>query len=372
MTNNLGGLAGVIVGNTAISSLNNQGVRLSYRGCNIHDLVTQSSFEETAYLLIYGELPNAQELQAYAEKLMLLRDLPDALKIILETIPRKTHPMDVLRTAYSMLGTLEPETKSYPQQDIADRLIASAASILLYWYQFHRTGKRIKTTSEANTIAGHFLTLLHGDAPSELVLQAVNVSLILYAEHELNASTFAARVTASTAADFYSAIVSGIGTLRGALHGGANEAAMEFIASFKNPAEAEFEIKKLLANKNKIIGFGHRVYKGSDPRSDIIKNWSIKLAKTHSNGYLHDIAERIEKVMLDEKQLFPNIDFYSALTYHFCHIPTAMFTPMFVMARLAGWSAHIIEQRENNRLIRPEADYVGPSVRLYQPLLERV
>lgn len=366
-----GGLAGITVGNTAISTVGKEGVGLTYRGYDIHDLAANSTFEEVAYLLIYGELPHQKELQAYREKLMLLRELPDPLKQVLETIPAKTHPMDVLRTGCSMLGTLEPESKQYTQSDVADRLIACTPSMLLYWYQFHRTGKRIKTTSDEKCIAGHFLHLLHGKSPDELHRRTMDVSLILYAEHEFNASTFAARVTTSTESDFYSAIVTGIGTLRGALHGGANEAAMELIERFKTPDEAERAVKTMLSDKAKIMGFGHRVYRISDPRSDIIKEFSRKLSETAQDGYLYPVSERIEKLMWDEKHLFPNLDFYSASAYHFCGIPTAMFTPIFVMSRISGWSAHIIEQRSDNRLIRPDADYIGPAPRSYVPLNQR-
>lgn len=371
MTQKTGGLEGIIVGNTAISTVGKEGVGLTYRGYDIHDLAAHSTFEEVAYLLIYGDLPTTIELQAYREKLMMLRELPDPLKLVLETIPMKTHPMDVLRTGCSMLGTLEPESKQYGQNDIADRLIASTPGMLLYWYQFHRTGKRIKTTSDENSIAGHFLHLLHDAKPDELHARAMDVSLILYAEHEFNASTFAARVTTSTQSDFYSAIVSGIGTLRGPLHGGANEAAMDLITHFKSPDEAERGIHTMLANKAKIMGFGHRVYKISDPRSDIIKEWSKNLSEHATDGYLYPISERIEQVLWDEKRLFPNLDFYSATAYHFCGIPTPMFTPIFVMSRLSGWSAHIIELRSDNRLIRPEGNYVGPQPRTYIPLNDR-
>lgn len=372
MTTKTGGLDGIIIGDTAISTVGKEGVGLTYRGYDIHDLATHSTFEEVAYLLVNGELPSASQLKNYRERLIKLRRLPNELKLLIETIPGSAHPMDVLRTSISMLGTLEPESAIYDGHQIIDRLIACAPSILLYWYQFHLHRIRIETwTSDEQTTAGYFLHLLHGKKPSEQMRRCLDVSLILYAEHEFNASTFAARVTTSTQSDFYSAIVSAIGTLRGPLHGGANEEAMRLINQYKTPEQALTGIKELLAKKAKIMGFGHRVYKISDPRSDIIKAWSQQLSSNARDGYLYGISEQIEKVMRDEKKLFPNLDFYSATAYHFCSIPTLLFTPIFVMARLAGWGAHIFEQRQNNRLIRPEADYTGPEPRHFSPIMER-
>jgi 2-methylcitrate synthase len=365
------GLAGIIVGDTSISTVGKEGLDLTYRGYSIHALAAYSSFEEVAYLLVYGELPNLKELSAYREKLISLRELPQALKIVLQTIPKQTHPMDVLRIGISMLGTLEPETKTHDQYAIADRLLACTASILLYWYHFHQYHTEPELKLDADSIAGYFLQLLQNKKPVAEQTRAVDVSLILYAEHEFNASTFAARVTTSTESDFYSAIVSGIGTLRGPLHGGANEAAMELISQFKGPTDAEKGVTKMLEEKAKIMGFGHRVYKISDPRSDIIKPLAKKLSQTAPDGNLYTIGEKIEKLLWDQKHLFPNLDFYSGLLYHFCGIPTPMFTPLFVMSRLSGWSAHIIEQRAHNRLIRPEATYIGPAPREYVPIEKR-
>lgn len=373
MTAKTGGLEGIVVGDTAICTVGKEGLGLTYRGYDIHDLAAHATFEEVAYLLIYGKLPTVTQLQAYREKLIKLRRLPNELKLLLETIPGSAHPMEVLRTVISMLGTMEEPVTEASAEHIADRLLACTPSILLYWYQYHLNNIRIQTSeSEEESIAGYFLELLLDKKPEEEIRRAMDVSLILYAEHELNASTFAARVTASTESDFYSAIVSAIGTLRGPLHGGANEEAMRLLSLFKTPDEAEKGIKNMLAKKVKIMGFGHRVYKISDPRSDIIKAWSKKLSEHAYDGYLYSISERIEKVMWEQKKLFPNLDFYSATTYHFCGIPTLLFTPIFVMSRLSGWSAHIIEQSANNRLIRPLANYVGPAPQPFIPIEQRV
>lgn len=366
-----GGLAGVTAGQTAISTVGKAGVGLTYRGYEIHDLAEHATFEEVAYLLIYGELPNKTQLGVYRQLLKTRRDLPAALKTLLEMIPVEAHPMDVLRTACSFLGTLERETKGQDAKEIADRLIACFPSMLLYWYQFHRTGKRIDTETAADSVAEHFLTLLHGQKPDELHRRAVDVSLILYAEHEFNASTFAARVTTATGSDFYSAMVSAIGTLRGDLHGGANEKAMELIQLFQSADAAETGLRQMLAEKRLVMGFGHRVYTKSDPRSDIIKSWAKKLADAAGDNVLYPVSERIEKVMWDDKKLFPNLDFYSASAYHFCGIPTPMFTPVFVFARTAGWAAHILEQRANNKLIRPDAEYIGHAARRFVSLEQR-
>lgn len=367
-----GGLAGVVAGKTAICTVGKEGVGLTYRGYDIHDLADQASFEEVAYLLLHGELPTAAALQAFCDRLVSMRGLPEALRDTLERIPAAAHPMDVMRTGCSVLGSLEPEESFAAERRATERLLACFPSMLVYWHRYHRDHKRIDTIEESErTIAGHFLRLLHGKAPGESHRRAMDVSLILYAEHEFNASTFTARVAASTLTDFYSAITAAIGTLRGPLHGGANEAAMELIARFANPEEAERGILDALARKDKIMGFGHRVYSVSDPRSEVIKRWATTLADEAGDTRIYPVSQRIEKVMWEKKKLFANLDFYSADVYHFLGIPIPMFTPLFVCSRVTGWSAHVFEQRADNRLIRPTAEYTGPAPRAFVPISRR-
>ncbi len=366
-----GGLAGVVAGETSIATVGKEGSGLNYRGYSIHDLAENAVFEEVAFLLLYGHLPVLKELDSFRSRLLSKRSLPDSLCQTLKAIPKTAHPMDVLRTGCSMLGVLEPETSFSEQQDKAERLLASLPSMLTYWYRFSQDGTEIDFESSEDSIAGYFLDKMHGQPPSDLHRRVMDVSLILYAEHEFNASTFTARVCTATLSDLFSAITGAIGTLRGPLHGGANEAAMELIELYQSADEAEAGIMDKLASKSLIMGFGHRVYTVSDPRSDVIKSWAKKLAEANGDSVLYPVSERIEEVMWREKKLFPNLDFYSASAYHFLGIPTEMFTPIFVLSRVTGWAAHVFEQRANNRLIRPGADYIGPDQRAFVSIEDR-
>lgn len=369
----MAGLAGIVAGQTHIASVGNEATGLSYRGYRIDDLANDASFEEIAYLLLYEKLPNQQELNAFNERLQNKRKLPTDLKVVLEKISGNSHPMDVLRSGCSLLGNLEPELDFSQQYEIAERLLAIFPAILCYWYHFHKNGKKIETDISAHSTAEYFLRLLNGNdkAPEKLAVQSLNVSLILYAEHEFNASTFAARVVTATLSDFYGAVTAAIAALRGPLHGGANEAAMELIQKFTTPANAKEGIQKMLVSKEKIMGFGHRVYQNGDPRSPIIKEWAYKLTQAAGDHALFPIAEAIEKTMWEEKHIFPNLDFYSALAYYFSGIPIPFFTPLFVISRISGWSAHIIEQRADNKLIRPLAEYIGPEPRPFKSIADR-
>ncbi len=365
------GLRGQVAGETALCTVGKTGTGLTYRGYDISELAEKARFEEVAFLLLKGHLPNQSELDAYNTKLQSLRTLPDALKEVLERIPASAHPMDVMRTGGSMLGNLETETDFAKQDDAIDTLLALLPAMIWYWYRFSHDGVRIDTALDDASIGGHFLHMLSGDTPSELFEQVMNVSLILYAEHEFNASTFTARVCASTLSDMHSCITAAIGSLRGPLHGGANEAAMEMIEDWTSAEQAESEIMGMLARKDKIMGFGHAIYSESDPRNTIIKKWSEKLAADVGDTTLYPVSVRCEEVMWREKKLFCNADFFHASAYHFMGIPTKLFTPIFVMSRLTGWAAHVKEQRANNRIIRPSADYTGPETSTWVDIADR-
>jgi 2-methylcitrate synthase len=366
------GLRGQSAGETALCTVGKTGAGLTYRGYGIEILAEKAQFEEVAYLLLYGSLPTQDELDKYKARLKGMRGLPAELKSVLELIPKTAHPMDVMRTGCSMLGNLETETEFSQQRDRIDRMLAIFPSIITYWYRYSHDGMRIDTDTEDDSIGGHFLNCLLGEKPSELHEQVMNVSLILYAEHEFNASTFTGRVCASTLSDIHSAVTGAIGSLRGPLHGGANEAAMELIENWSSPEQAETELMGMLKEKAKIMGFGHAIYKESDPRNGIIKEWAKKLSAEVGDTILYPVSERVDEVMWREKKLFPNADFYHASAYHFMNIPTKLFTPIFVCSRLTGWAAHIMEQRSNNRIIRPSADYTGPESSDWVDIKDRI
>lgn len=365
------GLRGQSAGKTELCTVGKSGTGLTYRGYDMKELAEKVEFEEVAYLLLKGELPTQAQLDEYKAKLKGLRSLPQALKDVLERIPADAHPMDVMRTGCSFLGNLEQETSFDQQQDVVDRLLAVFPSIITYWYKFSHDGVRIDENSSEDSIGGHFLECLLGEKPRDLHTTVMNVSLILYAEHEFNASTFTARVCASTLSDMHSCITGAIGSLRGPLHGGANEAAMDMIENWKSPEEAEREIMGMLERKDKIMGFGHAIYRESDPRNAVIKGWSEKLAADVGDTTLYPVSVRVEEVMWREKKLFCNADFFHASAYHFMDIPTKLFTPIFVMSRLTGWAAHVMEQRADNRIIRPSADYTGPELRPVPAIADR-
>ncbi|AOA58661.1 bifunctional 2-methylcitrate synthase/citrate synthase [Acinetobacter larvae] len=366
------GLRGQVAGKTALSTVGKTGAGLTYRGYDVRDLAAHCQFEEVAYLIFFGELPTLQQLQDYKQQLKALRALPDALKQVLERIPAQAHPMDVLRTGVSMLGNLETEHSFDQQQAVANRILATLPAMICYWYRFSHDGVRIDENTDDDSIGGQFLHLLHGKAPNALHEKVMNVSLILYAEHEFNASTFTARVCASTLSDMHSCITGAIGSLRGPLHGGANEAAMEMIEHWTTPEQAEREMLGKLERKEKIMGFGHAIYKDHDPRNDIIKQWSAQLAAEVADTVLYPVSVRCEEVMWREKKLFCNADFFHASAYHFMGIATKLFTPIFVMSRVTGWAAHVMEQRADNRIIRPSAEYTGPELRQVQPIEQRI
>jgi len=367
-----GGLAGVSAGATALCTVGKEGAGLTYRGYDIYDLADNASFEEVAHLLMHDKLPNQAELDAFIARIKSMRGLPDEVKQVLEMIPANSHPMDVLRSGVSVLGNIEPEGDFSNQSHAADRLLACLPSMLLYWHHFHTDGARIDVETDDDSLAGHFLHMLHGKAPSELHRKTLDTTLILYAEHEFNASTFAARVITGTLSDIHSAVTGAIGALRGPLHGGANEAAMELVQKFSSPQEATQGVLDMLARKDKIMGFGHRVYTTSDPRNSVNKKMSKILADEVGDTLLYAVSEAVEKVMWDEKKIFANADFYAATVYHFMGIPTYLFTPIFVCSRITGWTAHIMEQRADNQLIRPAADYIGPGLQTYVPIAERI
>lgn len=365
------GLRGQVAGKTALSTVGKEGKGLTYRGFAIEELAEKATFEEVAYMLLYGNLPNQSEYDSYSAKLKSYRALPVELKEVLERIPASAHPMDVMRTGCSMLGNLEPEGDFSNQNDTADRILASFASIITYWYRYSHDGVRVETETEHATIGGHFLSLLTGQEPSEDHARALDVSLILYAEHGFNASTFTARTCASTLSDMHSCITGGIGTLRGPLHGGANEAAMEMIEKYSDREQAKAGVLDLLANKEKIMGFGHAVYKTEDPRNAIIKVWAEKLSKLSNDATLYEVSDEIERVMDEEKGMFANTDFFMASAYHYLGIPTAIFTPLFVIGRTSGWAANVMEQRADNRIIRPSEEYIGPDNSVWVDMSDR-
>jgi 2-methylcitrate synthase len=362
------GLRGQSAGATALCTVGKSGSGLTYCGYDVSDLADNASFEEVAYLLFNGELPNKAQLDAYKSELMAQRDLPQALKDVLKLIPASAHPMDVMRTGCSFLGNLEPETDFTMQNTAANRLLAAFPAIMCYWYRYSHDGVEIDCTTDEDSLGGHFLALLNGVTPSDLHRRVMDVSLILYAEHEFNASTFTARVCASTLSDMFSCVTGAIGSLRGPLHGGANEAAMDMIQKFSSPDDAKLQMAGMLERKEKIMGFGHAIYRESDPRNVIIKAWSEKLAKEFGDTSLYDISVACEEFMWDAKKLFCNADFFHASAYHFMGIPTKLFTPIFVCSRVTGWAAHVMEQRSNNRIIRPSADYTGPGPRKVTPI----